>query len=88
MPQKQRSIEAIERLWEPFTDAVRQRLVKGANEYGDTSLDLSGSALLEEVGQELLDVCGWSFILWLRIRELKSQLARMEEHARTFQSSA
>lgn len=60
--------------WNTFTAGVESRLAAGARAYGDRSLSAPPAALAGEVEEELLDVCGWAFVLWLRLRALGSRL--------------
>lgn len=55
-----------------FVAAVSQRLEKGRDTYGDKSFDKPIGELLVEIEEELLDVCGWSFVLWLKLQSMKS----------------
>jgi hypothetical protein len=59
--------------WPEFMAAIQQRLKKGAVEYGDASLSRPPSELAEEIEEELLDVCGWAFFLWLKIRKIEKR---------------
>lgn len=56
--------------WQEFMEAVRLRMEKGRQTYGDASFSRTPLELAGEVEEELLDVCGWSFILWSRLRVL------------------
>ncbi|MBI4517343.1 MAG: hypothetical protein HY699_16185 [Deltaproteobacteria bacterium] len=60
---------------EPMTDtfptAVAKRLDVGAVAYGDRSFQQPPGELTDEIEQELLDVCAWSYILWCRVRALR-----------------
>ena len=58
-----------------FVARLRARLVAGAATYGDASFTRPAAELVEEVQQELEDVCGWSLLLWIR---LERQRARVE----------
>ena len=71
----QDSLTAIDKDWHVFADAVRARLEVGAREYGDASLKRAPQDLLEEIQQELIDVVGWGFLLWLRLRSLEEKIA-------------
>ncbi len=62
--------------WQRFAAAVEKRLRAGQRAYGDASLSAHPRALLDEVAEELEDVCGWSFMLWLRLRALRKRLPR------------
>jgi hypothetical protein len=59
--------------WEAFCRGVGERLVRGANAYGNASLRATPRALAGEIEQELLDVMGWGFLLWLRLRNLEGK---------------
>ncbi len=60
--------------WPAFSARVRERLEAGRTEYGDTSFERPPGELLEEIQQELCDVCGWSFILFERLERLRRRL--------------
>lgn len=57
-----------------FAEAVRARCEKGEAEYGDRSFRRPLGELLDEVAEELLDVCGGGFVLWCRVESLKRRL--------------
>ncbi len=73
-----RSVKLIAEQWPVYAEAVLEKLAKGAVEYGDRSLDADSGKLLNEIEAELLDVNGWSFLLWTRIQRLKKKLAEIE----------
>ena len=50
-----------------FTDRVRHRLAAGAVTYGDRSFTRPADELVDEIRQELEDVCGWGLLLWIRL---------------------
>lgn len=52
---------------------LRGRLRVGAECYGDKSFDKSNERLLQEIQEEILDIAGWSYILWAKIERLKSK---------------
>ena len=54
-----------------FTERLRSRMEKGFAEYGDKSFDRPVNELLGEIEEEILDICGWSLILYSRIQRLK-----------------
>lgn len=54
-----------------FFAAVRKRLEHGDRAYGDASFLLSRGQLLNELADEALDLAGWGFVLWERIRRLE-----------------
>lgn len=57
--------------WQRYFDALDKRLEQGQKEYGDKSFCESTSELLDEIQQEVLDIAGWSYILWERLERLK-----------------
>jgi hypothetical protein len=63
---------------ERFTGRLRQRLEQGARDYGDISFTRPAVELVDEIQQELEDVCGWGLILWLRLDRLRSHLEHIE----------
>lgn len=73
------SHDAIVRKWPMYQTMVRDRLLIGAEQYGDTSFGASPDKLLGEIQQELLDVTGWAFILWCRINELQQELMEKKD---------
>ena len=60
---------------EAFFSRVVARLEQGRREYGDRSFYRPAAELLDEIQQELEDVCGWSVILWSRLQHLRDDLA-------------
>ena len=64
---------------EQFLAVVRKRLEAGAQEYGDASHRRPVGDLLDEIQQELADVCGWSAILWGRLEHLRKLTAKEKE---------
>jgi len=57
-----------------FVARLRLRLTAGAATYGDVSFTRPAAELVDEVQQELEDVCGWSLILWLRLERLRGRV--------------
>jgi hypothetical protein len=53
---------------------LRERLEAGARSYGDASFRREPAELAGEIEQELLDVCGWAFVLWCRLGRLRAVL--------------
>ena len=52
-----------------FIKELDKKLGRGFREYGDQSFDKPDSELRKEVEEELLDLCGWSFIRWVKLKE-------------------
>lgn len=57
-----------------FVERFMARMVKGAEEYGDTSMRRSADDLLDEIQQELEDTAAWSGILWQKLQRLRDRL--------------
>lgn len=57
-----------------FVARLRTRLAVGATTYGDASFTRPAADLLDEVQQELEDVCGWSLLLWIRLERLRQRI--------------
>lgn len=66
--------EGMETQWREFLGCVEKRLEAGAREYGDASLRAPLKALASEVEEELLDVMGWGFLLWVRMQGIRERL--------------
>ena len=62
-----------------FVARLRARLITGAATYGDTSLTRPAPELVDEIQQELEDVCGWSLLLWIRLERLKQNVDAKEQ---------
>jgi len=60
-----------------FVTRLRARLNAGAREYGSTTFERPAAELIDEIQQELEDVCGWSFLLWVRLDRLREHVARL-----------
>lgn len=59
--------------WPAFEAAMQERLREGYKQYGDWSYDRpidTKEGLLRMVEEEVMDIVGWSFILWVRLRDL------------------
>jgi hypothetical protein len=54
-----------------FVEAVRTRLEAGRAAYGDRSFDRPTAELIGELQQEALDLAGWGFVLFERLRRLE-----------------
>jgi hypothetical protein len=58
-----------------FAVILEKRLEAGFRAYGDGSFSRRTDGLLEEIQQELLDTCGWSYILWSKVEALRKRLS-------------
>ena len=63
-----------EESFDAFVAQVRSKCERGAQEYGDKSFDKEPHALVSELQQELLDICGWGWILWRRLERMRDAL--------------
>jgi hypothetical protein len=64
----------LRRQFADFIGRVHGRLEAGAEQYGEASFRRPVGELAGEIEEELLDVCGWAFILWTRVRRLRGVL--------------
>ena len=69
--------------WPAFAARVRERLETGRAAYGDQSFDADPAVLVEEIRQELLDVCGWAFVLATRLDRMERALTIKRDAARS-----
>ncbi len=60
--------------WQTFISQIEPRLNRGAVEYGDASLKATSQELYKEVEEEILDVVGWSFLLWMKLQGISNRL--------------
>ncbi|HLV22998.1 MAG TPA: hypothetical protein VKZ49_19045 [Polyangiaceae bacterium] len=65
-------------LWPVFRRAVRRRLERGARDYGDRSFARPLPTIADEIEQELLDVAGWAFVAYCRVRALRDRMQAAE----------
>ena len=56
--------------WHEFVTTIEGRLDVGEKEYGDTSFTSPPAETIREITEELLDVVGWSYILWCKLKRL------------------
>ena len=60
-----------------FVEKLSARLVAGARTYGNASFTRPAAELVDEVMEELEDVCGWGLILWLRLERLRKRVEQL-----------
>jgi len=58
---------------------LRGRIETGKHEYGDASFHKSPAALVDEQIEEVLDIAGWAFPLYVRLMRIRHKLARAEQ---------
>lgn len=64
--------------WPEFSEALMARLEAGNRTYGDASFEKSGAELCGEMEEEALDIIGWGFLEWMKIRELRKKVEMLE----------
>ena len=64
--------------WNKFTETLTKRLEAGEREYGDASFDSSAISNIDEIEEELLDVCGWAYIMWTKLQTMRPKLEALE----------
>ncbi len=57
-----------------FIETLRNRMEAGYEEYGNTSFYRTKDALLGELEEEVMDIPGWSIILFWKLREKRKRL--------------
>tara|TARA_E500000081_G_scaffold54588_1_gene57501 strand:- start:371 stop:592 length:222 start_codon:yes stop_codon:yes gene_type:complete len=62
-----------------FVDKVLYRLKAGQREYGNKSFSMEPDVLLQEIEEEILDICGWAYILHVRMEKLRSAVVAIDE---------
>lgn len=72
------SSDAIHRYYRLFMIQLEERLYRGADQYGDASFRRPAGELVGEIEQELMDICGWSFIAWCRLRRIREAIERAQ----------
>lgn len=55
-------------LQQEFVRRLQRRLARGAEEYGDASLKRPLAETVEEMLQEVEDIAGWAFVMWVQLR--------------------
>lgn len=60
--------------FEAFIRQVQERLSAGQREYGDVSFSRDPTDLLNEIQEELMDICGWGYILHSRLARVQRAL--------------
>lgn len=66
------SDEAL-KLFPEFMARIEARLDAGRSTYGDSSFDKSDDELMDEIMQELLDVAGWAFVRYAKLKLLRNK---------------
>jgi hypothetical protein len=65
-----------------FVEVLRKRLEAGRSyEATNPAVERPSADLIDEIQEELADVCGWSVALWARLERLKAKARRLDEDA-------
>jgi hypothetical protein len=64
-----------------FFEALNAKLDRGERQYGEASFARPAPALVTELEEEALDLAGWGFILWVRLRSLRAATETAEREA-------
>lgn len=67
-----------EREFAEFVLRLHDKCERGAKTYGEASFDKPLPRTLDELLDELLDLSGWSWVMFVRIEALKEALATMQ----------
>jgi len=67
--------------WHEFVGRVETRLDAGEREYGDKSFTSPPLETLREIEEELLDVVGWGYIMWTKMRKISKALEEIRREA-------
>jgi hypothetical protein len=62
-----------------FMARLRRRLEAGSEAYGNASFTRPAPELVDEIQQELEDVCGWGLLLWIRLERLRDRVDAVGE---------
>ncbi len=57
-----------------FFALINKRLATGERVYGDASFERPTAELIGEIEEELLDIVGWSYVVWCRLVALKKRV--------------
>lgn len=66
-----------------FSEGLRARLEAGARTYGNASFERPVADLIGEAMEEAEDICGWSFLAWVRLDRLRAAVERIEQRGGT-----
>lgn len=78
---------AIAEDWPNYIGCVMSRLKNGKTTYGDSSFERPVAQLIDELQQEAEDLAGWGFVLWARLRKMRSDLEELTSARRRTQDA-
>ena len=68
-----------EKHFSEFSEKLIERLKAGHKEYGDGSFNKPVTALVDELIEELYDICGWSFVALAHLKDVRHLAEHIEE---------
>lgn len=66
--ERENAVSVLDSAFTLFAERLRKRWAGGAKRYGDASFRATMAETCRQVMEELEDVPGWSFVLWLQAR--------------------
>jgi hypothetical protein len=66
--------EDEDKVFAEFLNSCKDRLEEGAKSYGNASFSLNPQMLIGEIEEEIMDVCNWSFILFMRLQKMREAI--------------
>ncbi len=57
-----------------FIKILEKRMEQGFKEYGDKSFERAPKELLNEIEEEVVDICGWGLILYTKLQALQKKV--------------
>ena len=73
----------VDRSWGQFSRLIKERLAEGMRAYGNRSFSKDPVESLGELEEELLDVCGWAFVLHERLKTAEYAFRATAERPRS-----
>lgn len=64
-----------------FFEALNAKLDRGERQYGEASFERPAPSLVTELEAEALDLAGWGYILWVRLRSLRAATEAAERRS-------
>ena len=73
--------------WPEFSEAVQKKLQAGFEEHSDWSFARTPEDLADEVIEEMLDICGWTLILYVRMKNLKRHIEEIRQESASLEKA-
>jgi hypothetical protein len=65
--------------WPDYIKALKKRMVNGEATYGNKSFLKTPTMLSQEIKDEIMDICCWSYILLVRLSNIDEEILKAEE---------